>query len=144
MSIRPSLDQACQPSAGRGPDSGTAELAAPCCLECTCRRETNARMGAAGGAVQVWLVWEGLLAGQPCFQDGLGRAALRGLIARRLGGKTASTRAAAACKRVLDTGEGRFVMWRVRCSSLPRFRSFHVVLFQSCWRKTEVVTCLGN
>ena len=74
--------------------------------------------------MQVRLAWERMLAKQPGFEEGPGRAALRGLIEKRLQGKLASTKASAACKKIFDVDETGFVMCKVRpgsacCGSVP-------------------------
>ena len=63
--------------------------------------------------MQVRLAWEALLARQPGFEGGAGRAALTALVARRLQFKLATTKAAAASKRIFDTGGTTFVMRKV-------------------------------
>lgn len=59
------------------------------------------------------LGWEALLARQPGFDSAAGRAALRALIELRLVGRVASTKVAAARKRIFETGESGFVMRKV-------------------------------
>ena len=58
--------------------------------------------------LQVRLAWEALLARQPGFDIGLGKAAVRALVLQRLQGKVASTKAAAARKRIFERGESGF------------------------------------
>ncbi|KAK9803003.1 hypothetical protein WJX73_009126 [Symbiochloris irregularis] len=61
------------------------------------------------GPHQVRIAWEALLARQPGFADGPGRAALQALVERRLRGRNASVEG----KKIFDKGETGWVMCRI-------------------------------
>lgn len=59
------------------------------------------------------IAWEALLARQPGFADGPGKATLQALVERRLKGRSASTQSTAAGKAIFETGESGFIMCKV-------------------------------